>query len=89
MQTYYARSMFSDPQNIASALSTLVGILALPEVTAIIPVEYMPAILAFSGALSLVLRTAYGVRPVAAIAPGNTKAVQVKSLQEPDEPDEP
>lgn len=79
-QTYYAKSMFSDPQNIASAISTVVGILALPEVKGIIPLEWMPAILAVSGALSLILRTYFGVRPVAAIPPGETRPVQVESL---------
>lgn len=81
-QTYYAKSAFSDPQNIASAISTLVGILALPEVAAIIPLTWMPTILAISGALSLILRTFFGVRPVAAIPPGDVKPVEVKRLEE-------
>jgi hypothetical protein len=79
-QTYFAKSMFSDPTNIASMLSILVGVLALPEVVAIIPLKAMPYILALSGAVAFVLRTWNAVRPVAAIAPGTNTPVEVKKL---------
>lgn len=79
-QTYYAKSLWSDPQNLASMASMAVGVLALPEVTAIIPTRYMPAILAVSAAISLILRITTGLRPVANIPPGQVKPVEVKQL---------
>lgn len=79
-QTYIAKSIWSDPTNIASMVSIGVGILALPEVVAIIPLKAMPYILAVSGAASFALRTFNAVRPVANILPTQTTAVQVKSL---------
>jgi hypothetical protein len=79
-QTYYAKSMWSDPQNIASVLGIMVGVLALPEVVAIIPLRWMPTILGISSATSFVLRTWKGVRPVANIPPGEVKPVEVKQL---------
>lgn len=79
-QTAYAKSAFTDPQNIASAITFLLAVLALPDVTAIIPLKYMPVIAAVSSAAALWLRTQYGVRPVAAIAPGEVKPVEVKKL---------
>lgn len=41
-QTAYAKSMFSDPTNIAAAVQVAVGVLALPEVIAVIPLRWMP-----------------------------------------------
>jgi hypothetical protein len=79
-QTYVAKSLWSDPTNIASFVSIAVGILALPEVTAVIPLEAMPFILAISGAVNFALRTWNAVRPVANILPTQTTAVQVKKL---------
>lgn len=79
-QTYYATSAWSDPQNVASALSAAVGIFALPEVAAIIPLRYMPIVLAISSILSLILRTVFGVRPVANIKPGEVKPVRVETI---------
>lgn len=80
-QTAYATSAFSDPQNIASAITFVTGLLALPEVVAVIPLKYMPAILAVSAALNLLLRIAFGVRPVAMIAPTSVKPVEIKKLE--------
>lgn len=79
-QTYVAKSMWSDPTNLASIASIVVGILALPEVTAVIPLKAMPVILAISGAVNFALRTWNAVRPVANIRPTQTTEVQVKSL---------
>lgn len=79
-QTYVAKSMWSDPTNLASIASIIVGVLALPEVTAVIPLKAMPIILAVSGALNFILRTWNAVRPVANIRPTETTPVQVKSL---------
>jgi hypothetical protein len=80
MQTPVAKSIYSDPTNVASFISVAVGILALPEIVAIIPLAAMPYILALSGAASFALRTWNAVRPVANIPPGETKVVEVKSL---------
>lgn len=80
-QTYYAKSAYTDPQNLASIASIIVGLLALPEVTAIIPTRYMPAILAISASISLILRITTGVRPVANIPPGAVKPVEVDKLK--------
>ncbi len=79
-QTAYAKSMFSDPTNIAAAIQVSVGILALPEVLAVIPLKWMPLILALSGAASFALRTWNAVHPVAFIAPQQVKPVEVKKL---------
>jgi hypothetical protein len=79
-QVYYARSAYSDPQNIASAITLILAILALPEVAALIPAKYVPAILAVSSVVNLFLRTAVTVRPVANVAPGQTKPVLVPTL---------
>lgn len=79
-QTAYAKSMFSDPTNIAAAVQVAVGVLALPEVIAVIPLRWMPVILAISGALSFVLRTWTALRPVANIAPKQVKPIEVKKL---------
>lgn len=79
-QTAYARSMFSDYTNIAAMVQIAVGLVALPEVTAVIPLTWMPLILAFSGALSFALRTWSATHPVAAIAPNQVKPVEVTKL---------
>ena len=80
-QTYYAKSMWSDPTNLASIAAVLVGVLALPEVVAIIPVHWMPLILAISGATNFCLRTFNAVRPVANIKPADVKPVEIPKLE--------
>lgn len=79
-QTYVAKSMWSDPTNLASIASVAVGVLALPEVTAVIPLSVMPYILAVSGAINFALRTWNAVRPVANIPPTQTVEVPVRTL---------
>src|SRR5687767_3668538 len=80
-QTAYARSAFSDPTIIASWIQIAVGVLALPEVVAVIPLKWMPLILALSGAASFALRTWNAVRPVAFIAPHQVKPVEIKKIE--------
>jgi hypothetical protein len=80
-QTAYSTSAFTDPQNIASAITFITGLLALPEVVAVIPLKYMPAILAISAALNLMLRIMFGVRPVSVIKPGEVKPVEIPKLE--------
>jgi len=80
-QTAYAKSQWSDPTNIAAFVQIAVGIIALPEVAAVIPLRLMPLILALSGALSFALRTWTATHPVANIAPKQVKPVEVKKLE--------
>ena len=80
-QTAYSTSMWTDPTNLASMASVLVGLLALPEVVAIIPLRWMPVILAVSGAVNFVLRTYKAVRPVSNIAPQSVKPVEIPKLK--------
>lgn len=80
-QTYYATSLWTDPTNLASLAAVLVGVLALPEVSAIIPASWMPKILALSGAVNFMLRTFNAVRPVANIKPTDVKPVEIPKLQ--------
>jgi len=80
-QTYYAKSMWTDPTNLASLAAVAVGILALPEVSSQIPAEWMPKILAISGAVNFMLRTFNAVRPVANIKPTEVKPVEIPKLQ--------
>ena len=80
-QTAYAKSQWSDPTNIASMVSIAVGILGLPEVTKVIPLSWMPFILALSGAVSFALRTWTATHPVANIAPRQVVPVEVKKLE--------
>jgi hypothetical protein len=84
MQTYYAKSMWTDPTNLASIAACLVGVLALPEVVAVIPLKAMPIILALSGALNFILRTYTALRPVANIKPTEMKPIEVKQLNRPE-----
>lgn len=79
-QTAYAKSQFSDPQQIANVIAFVLAALSLPDVTGLIPLRFMPAILAFSALANLWLRTQFGVRPVAFIAPQQVKPVEVKKL---------
>ena len=80
-QTYYAKSMWTDPTNLASLAAMLVGVIALPEVSSQIPPSWMPKILALSGATNFILRTFNAVRPVANIRPTDVKPVEIPKLQ--------
>ena len=82
-QTAYAKSAFSDPQNILYVINILLSCLALPEVLAVIPVAYMRYVLALTGVLGVVglfVRTKFATHPVAMIAPTQVKPVEVKKL---------
>ena len=80
-QTAYAKSAWSDPTNVAAFVQIIVGVVALPEVAKVIPLTWMPVILAISGALSFALRTWTATHPVANIAPTQVKPVEVKKLE--------
>lgn len=79
MQTYFAKSIFSSATFWVNAGMFFLAALELTEVTTIIPNEWNGAIGAVAALVNLALRFKT-TRPVAMIAPGNTKAVQVKSL---------
>jgi len=79
--TAYSKSLWTDPTNLASAGAVLVGLLALPEVSSLIPAAWMPKILALSGAINFLLRTFNATRPVAAIAPGQVKPVEISKIE--------
>lgn len=80
-QTAYAKSAYSDPQNIALAVSVILMCLAEPSVVQIIPLKYTPMIAALSGILGIVLRVMNGTHPVANILPTQIKPVEVKKLE--------
>lgn len=80
-QTAYAKSAYSDPQNIALAISGVLAFFSMPDVLAIIPLKYMPMITLTTAALGIILRIVTGVRPVANIRPMQVKPVEVKKLE--------
>ena len=83
--TYYAISILSSRTAQFAALTVLAGILSLPEVLAIIPLRYMPLLLAFVGIVNFGLRY-LTVRPAAFIAPGTTSPVAVAKMDPPPPP---
>jgi len=83
-QTAYAKSVFSDPQILLYVVNIALASLALPEVRAIIPDSGLRYVLALSGVLGVVgmaVRTWIATHPVAFIAPGQVKPVEVKKLE--------
>jgi hypothetical protein len=83
--TYFAVSVLSSRTLWVAVGTVLVGILALPDVVAIIPLRYLPMVTALIGAVNFALRLAT-VRPVAFIAPGATQAVSVAKVGPPSPP---
>jgi xanthosine utilization system XapX-like protein len=83
--TYFAISALSSRTMWLGFIGLMAGLLSLPEVLALIPLRYTPVILAVVGFLGMYLRT-QTTRPVAAIMPGNTKAVQVDRIGPPEPP---
>lgn len=84
-RTYYAVSLFSSRTFWFNALSFVVMALAATDVLVIIPAKALPFVTALVTMINIWLRTET-VRPVALIAPGATKAVQVPALSPPDPP---
>lgn len=78
-QTYYAKSMFSDPVMIASFI---IAALQLNEINQLIPEAWVHGVTAFTALLNLYLRFQHAQRPVAFIPPTQVKPVEVKSLKE-------
>lgn len=82
---YWAVSILNSRTAHFAALTFLVGILSLPEVLALVPLRYMPLILAAVGIINLALRK-LTVRPVAFIAPGEVLRTTVTKVGPPDPP---
>lgn len=80
--SYYAISLFSSRTVWVAVGTVVVGILALPDVVAIIPLRYLPIVTAIIGAVNFVLRLVT-VRPVVFAAPGTITPVAVPRLDPP------
>jgi predicted CDP-diglyceride synthetase/phosphatidate cytidylyltransferase len=79
---YFAVSVLSSRTMWFAVLTFLAGVLALPEFVALIPVRYTPVLLMIGALVQLWLRSAT-VRPVAFVAPGETKVIEVAKLAPP------
>ena len=80
--TYYAVSIFSSRTFWANTAALIVGVLSATDVVPIIPARFLPMSTALVAALNIWLRT-ITVRPVALIAPGDTKPVEVAKIEPP------
>lgn len=81
-RTYMAGSVASSRTILFSVLTIIGGILAIPELAAIIPLRYAPYMLTVSGVVAVILRL-ITVRPVAFVAPGNVVPVEVPKIDPP------
>ena len=77
-QTAYAKSAYSDPMNIINFIALA---LMMPEIREIVPTRYVPLVAAIVALLNLAGRTLFVTHPVANIAPGEVKPVEVKKLE--------
>jgi hypothetical protein len=77
--TYFAKSIFVSKAFLFNALMGILGILAIPEVLALIPARYMPHILAFTATGNVIIRR-FTVRPATFILPGETQPVLVDKV---------
>ena len=84
-RTYFAVSVLNSRTVWVAVGTVLVGVLALPDVVAIIPLRFLPVVTAIIGAVNFVLRLST-VRPVAFIAPGATLPIAVAKVGPPDPP---
>lgn len=80
---YWATSTLLSKTVWVNIPAFIVGVLALPEVVAIIPVKYAAYTLTLSAIITLYLRQFKTVRPIAFIAPGETKPVDVPKVGPP------
>jgi hypothetical protein len=77
--TYRAKSIFISRTFLFNAAAFVVAALSLTEVVQIIPASWMKYAMALVAMINVGLRL-YSVRPVAMVAPGETKTVQVEKL---------
>jgi hypothetical protein len=90
--SYYAISLFSSRTFWVNALAfgvaagpEIVALLSSSDVKALVPARWMPVYGMALAVLNIILRKAT-VRPVALIAPGDTKPVPVARIGPPDPP---
>lgn len=83
--TYWAVSVLSSRTMWFNLASFALAALSLTEVTTIIPPRFLPLLGMVVALINLYLRTAT-TRPVAFVAPGNVKAVQVDKVGPPAPP---
>lgn len=83
--TYFAISLFSSRTTWLAVFTFLSGVLAMPQVLAVIPLRWLPFFMIAIGIVALVLRT-LTVRPVALIAPGSSAPVLVPRIDPPTPP---
>jgi len=83
--TYWAVSVFSSRTMWFNAANLVLAALSLTEVATLIPPRFLPLQLAAVAFINMWLRQAT-VRPVALIAPGETKAVAVPKIDPPAPP---
>lgn len=79
-QTAYAKSAWTDPTNLILTLGGILSILADPSIIPLIPLAWMPKITAFTVIGGVIVRTWKANHPVANIAPGEVKPIEVKKL---------
>jgi hypothetical protein len=83
--TYFAVSLFSSRTFWVNAAALFVAATSLTEVVTIIPLQWMPLFSALVAIVNVALRLVT-VRPVAFIAPGDTKPIQVPRIDPPPPP---
>jgi len=84
-RTYWAISVLSSRTFWWNAANGLSALLSLSEINVLIPARFVPVQLAIVAGVNLYLRTVT-VRPVAFIAPGETKPIAVPKVGPPDPP---
>lgn len=83
--TYWAISVLNSKTAWMAVLTIITGLLALPEVVAIVPLRFLPIITMIVGVANFCLRLVTE-RPVAFIAPGTSKPVEVEKIAPPPPP---
>jgi hypothetical protein len=83
--TYFAVSLFSSRTFWLNTAAFLVAVSSLTDVVTIIPVRFLPLLSAVVAMANVALRLAT-VRPVALIAPGDSKPIQVAKIDPPAPP---
>jgi hypothetical protein len=84
-RTYFAISLFSSRTFWVAALTLLIGLVAEPEIVALIPLSALPRVLVGVGLVNMVLRK-LTVRPVVISVPGTTQPVEVPKIGPPAPP---
>jgi len=80
-QTSYAKSAWTDPTNLVMFAGALIEVFSDKDVASIIPSWLSPRIGTLIFLLGIFVRTWKATHPVAMIAPGEVKPVEVKKLE--------